>query len=102
METKSNNKQRTRQEMYSLLNLWKASGISQQSFCKEHQISYSVFQYWLKKLRKEDCDQTAAFMEVKISSAAASSAELEIVFPTGARVIFKTPPAPSFIRNLVY
>ncbi len=35
------------------------SGLSVPSFCKEHDINYATFHYWLKKLKQPDDAQVA-------------------------------------------
>jgi hypothetical protein len=56
---------RSQQEMFTLLETFKESGISQHLFCKQHNLSYSVFQYWLKKYKKETSASEEGFVELK-------------------------------------
>ena len=38
--------------MFSFIEQWKASNKDQFNFCREKEISYSTFHYWLKKYRR--------------------------------------------------
>jgi hypothetical protein len=42
-----------RAEMFTLIEKWQTSGLSQLNFCKENQITISLFNYWLKRYREE-------------------------------------------------
>ncbi len=39
--------------MFSLIEVWKGSGKTQRGFCKEKEIAYSRFQYWLRKYNED-------------------------------------------------
>ncbi|MBX9851348.1 MAG: hypothetical protein K2X86_06270 [Cytophagaceae bacterium] len=91
---------RGKEEMFSLIQSFKAKGLSQHSFCKERGLSYSVFQCWLKKFKKEASLPEAGFVELKASLPKTFPAHVEIVFPSGAKVILPTAD-PALIRSLV-
>lgn|SRR5690606_36571421 len=91
--------------MLALISQWQSSGISQNIFCKQQGLPYSVFQYWLKKFRKSSEEPKSGFLEMKIPEEVISSetkTEIEIIFPSGARVVFKSQPETSFLRSLVF
>lgn len=95
---------RSEASMQELFSQWQSSGKSQNIFCKEQGLPYSVFQYWLKKFRKSSGAVTSGFIEMKVSeqaSQAETKGEIEVIFPSGAKVIFKSCPDVSFIRSLV-
>ncbi len=100
METKVNKPHRKREEMISLIESWKASGLSQDIFCKEQQIPYNVFQYWYRKLKLESMPE-AGFVEIKANAFNTFSASCEIVFPSGAKLSISGVD-PGFIRSLVF
>lgn len=99
MEAIKKKTHRRGQEMFALIESFKESDISQHLFCEQHNLPYSVFQYWLKKFRKESHTPEAGFIEMKISSPARPEG-VEIVFPSGAKVILQGAD-PAFIRLLV-
>ncbi|MCR6642780.1 MAG: hypothetical protein NVV82_28265 [Sporocytophaga sp.] len=101
METPTKKVHRNKEEMYLLISSWKESGISQNAFCEQHNLPYSIFQYWLKKFKIEAEEQESVFTEIKISSSSVSC-PIEIIFPSGARVVFKSLPESSFLRSLVF
>lgn len=91
---------RSEQEMFTLIESFKASGMSQHLFCEQHNLAYSVFQYWLKKFKKQtDQDPSSGFVELK-ASAKTFSKDVEIIFPSGVKVILSVAD-PALIRSLV-
>jgi transposase-like protein len=40
------------EEMLTLIEQWQGSGRTQQSFCQEHDLTFSTFHYWLKRYRR--------------------------------------------------
>jgi hypothetical protein len=100
----SKRKHRSETSMLELVTQWQSSGISQNIFCKQEGLPYSVFQYWLKKFRKSSGAATSEFIEMKVLEAAtqtATNSEIEVIFPSGTKIIFKACPDVSFIRSLV-
>ena len=85
--------------MIKLLEKWKASGLSQLSFCKRENISKSTFGYWYRKYKKEkgllsEEPQKAnqAFIPVEMPGNRSTkdmlptSSRIEVSFPNGVRV----------------
>jgi transposase-like protein len=76
----------TRQtDMLSLIEQWQESGKPQQVFCKEHDITFSTFYYWLKRYRRGI--EESNFLPVEISS----GSNIEIRYPDG--IILQLPAA---------
>lgn len=94
----------TRQLMFSLIRLWKESGKTQLEFCKEKDIAYSKFHYWLKKYNTqgETPEESPAFMAVTVKrQPVVRAGTLELVYPDGRRLIFHQDVDPSFVRALL-
>ncbi len=64
-------------EMLSLIEQWQESGKTQQSFCQEHDLTYTTFYYWLRRYRRQ-VDESS-FLPVEISS----GSYIEIRYPGG-------------------
>jgi transposase-like protein len=47
------NQKYTREEMYMAIELWKESGISQENYCNQNNLSFSTFKYWQKKFQSD-------------------------------------------------
>jgi len=93
-------KHRSLEEMATLISSWETSGLSKQEFCKRHQISYSVFLYWSKKIKEQNTGvPDSDFVEIKESRRVSV---FEIIFPTGCVIRFSEQADPSFIRKLVF
>jgi hypothetical protein len=100
MENKSNRRERSKDKFFSLIPVFEKSGLSQVVFCKEHDLAYSTFQYWLKKFRKEEI-VSPAFVEVKIPAIKNISLGVEILLPTGAKIICYAHSNISLVRSLI-
>ena len=73
------------EEMLSLIEQWQGSGKTQQSFCQEHDLTYTTFYYWLKRYRRQ-MDESS-FLPIEISS----GSFIEIRYPGG--IILQLPAA---------
>lgn len=94
----------TQQLMFSLIEIWKGSGKTQLEFCKEKDIAYSKFHYWLKKYNAQGSapEESPDFMAVTVKKQPVVRAgTLELVYPDGRRLIFHQDVDPSFVRALL-
>lgn len=81
--------------MRGVIKEWQTSGSSKKAFCRLKQINYPTFQYWCKRL--ED-DGSSGFTEVSMNS---NVVPLEIVFPSGARMVLHGEPSAMWLRELL-
>lgn len=93
---------RTPEEMYPLVEQWLESAENQSDFRERHQLSKSVFSYWLKKYRSEQIGELPAggFVALSVRSGAAQAADLEVAFPNGVVVRVGARTDAAFIREL--
>jgi len=74
-------------QMYALIEKYQNSPLSQKAFCKQEDLPYSTFTYWLKKYRgfKQATGTAQDFIPVKINerSPEKQSNRCEIEFPGG-------------------
>ena len=96
-------KSEKQQAMFSMIESWKASGQSQQEFCKAQGQIYSVFHYWYKKYRqeKDPTPASSAFVPLQIQSVKSGSPAVEVIFPDGKRINFYQAVEVSFLRALL-
>lgn len=97
--------QTLQQLMFSLIGIWKASGKTQQDFCKEKDLEYNKFQYWFRKYKRVSMparSQPDSFISVKVKEVVPSPhGAMELVFPDGRKLIFHQPVEASFMRSLL-
>jgi len=94
--------QTTQQLMVSLIEAWKESGQSQISFCKEKNIAYHRFHYYLKKYNERTQPSDGSlFSQVNVPPSNFGGGSIEVVYPDGRKVIFHQPIEVSFLRNLL-
>lgn len=97
--------QTLQQLMFSLIEVWKNSEKTQQEFCREKELEYNKFQYWLRKYKtaygpiKEE--SSTGFMRVKIKEAEKVGGCVELVYPDGRKLIFHQAVEASFLRSLM-
>jgi hypothetical protein len=60
----------TQQLMFSLIEIWKGSGKTQQDFCKQKDIAYGKFHYWLRKYNVQGStpDGSSGFMDITVKN----------------------------------
>jgi hypothetical protein len=93
----------TRQQMFSLIEQWRTSGLTQKAFCEQRSLRYYVFHYWYKryKMQQSDVDDNAgSFVKLQVEKSS-PAAPVEINFPGGIRIIFHEPVSSSYLKALV-
>ena len=86
-------RQRTKQEMYPMVESWQTSGKSRTDFCTEQQVKIHTFNYWLAKYQKEmngealQSGKPSKFIALELSGS--KSNELEVHYPNGVRLSLK-------------
>jgi hypothetical protein len=92
----------TQQLMFSLIEIWKASGKTQKDFCQEKDLAYHKFHYWFKKYNSQHPQATEESPFVSVSMRPASTpGSLEIVYPDGRRLIIHQQVDAGFLRALL-
>lgn len=87
----------TSEEMQLAINEWQTSGLSKKDFCIQKNIKYHSFHYWCKRLLSASA---SGFTEMRIQGQEAMGA-CEIVFPSGARMVFHGEPSAKWLRELL-
>jgi hypothetical protein len=66
---------------------WQQSAGSQKDYCRENNLSYHTFIYWIQKFRRNHQPVEQAFIAVQGDPSRPSLAqELEICYPNGVRL----------------
>jgi hypothetical protein len=68
------------------IDVWRASSQSQQAFCKAHDLSYTRFMYWRRKLERQpagDRDPSSSALVPVIYRPPSTAAGLSLVLPNG-------------------
>ncbi|MEJ7643762.1 MAG: hypothetical protein WKF87_04155 [Chryseolinea sp.] len=90
------------QKMFSMIELWKASGESQQAFCKGQGMAYSGFHYWLKRYRAVQVnDKPSDFVKLNFPVRDGGSPVAELVMPDGRLLRFYQGVDASLLRALL-
>lgn len=94
------------EKKFAMIESWKASGLSQAQYCKEHQIALSNFSYWFKKYRSAGGNEPTkgSFVELKVkrpTGLPSSSVVMDLVLSDGRRLNFYQPVDASYLRELL-
>lgn|SRR5690606_10514014 len=91
------------QLMFSLIEVWKKGDQTQQEFCREKELDYQQFQYWLRRYRQvnEPGSTQTQFTQIRLRTQAVTSGALELVFPDGRKLVFHQPVEVAFVRSLI-
>ncbi len=84
------NKEENRKRMFTMVEDQLNSGMSQQAYCKEHQVALHVFQYWLRQYRRQSTTNTPEFIALAVSAPAGlPEPGLQISYPNGVKLQFQ-------------
>jgi len=92
-----------RQQMFSLIEQWQQSGLTQKAFCEQQSIRYYVFHYWYKRYRIQQSgssDNAGSFVKLQVAKPS-SLGGVEINFPGGIRILFHEPVSSNYLKTLV-
>ena len=83
------------EEMLSLIEQWQESDKTQQTFCQEHDLTYTTFYYWLRRYRRQV--EESSFLPIEISS----GSHIEIRYPGGVVLQLPTATRLSTLKQLL-
>lgn len=76
---------------------WQESGLNKKEFCKTYGLSYATFIYWHKQLSTPE--EGEGFSEIPIKPVC--SYPVEVIFPSGVRMVFQETPSVDWLKALV-
>jgi len=82
---------------------WQQSGMSQIAYCQEQGISFSKFNYWVRKARPS-AEPTGGFVSIKVEQhpiQRSAQPLMELISPGGSRLNFYEVVDPGFIKRLL-
>lgn len=91
--------------MFSLIEVWRASNLTQLDFCREKDIDYQKFHYWLRKYKVSRGEiasgkVASSFIKVDLPSMVTTGV-VELCLPDGRKLIFHQPVEVAFLRSLL-
>lgn len=89
-----------REIMFANIREWQASGLTQKSFCEQHDLQYNTFYYWYKKFRKSESSQEDRFVPVTFSQTPAT-VFASVVFSSGGSVQLHQVVSAQYIKELL-
>ena len=89
-------------QMHGYYIKWQASGLSQIGYCKSEGISFTKFNYWVRKFSRgveSPSTKTSGFLSVEVNHSLAPA--LEISHKNGHRISFYRTVEASFLKELL-
>jgi len=93
-------KEEVQQQMFSYIDQWQQSGLTQKAFCQQVNLSYHIFHYWYKRYRNKESDPASSFIKLAVSSPSACS-PAELILPDGKRLIFHQGVSADYLKALI-
>jgi len=90
--------------MFSFIELWKQSGLSQKTWCEQNNTSVATFQYWLRCYRRSAApgeeNRSADFVPLLIEDPL-SGPWCELQLDGNRKLVFYQPVSSSFLQSLI-
>jgi len=87
----SNNKEMSKQEMmYSHVEDYKASGLTQSRYCENVGIKLATFSYWVIKYKNENIQNSSSNFITINKEHITESKEYDIIYPNGVKLRVET------------
>ena len=95
--------EQVKQQMFSMINEWQQSSLTQKAWCEQHAMRYHVFHYWYKRYRDAQAvDKEPGFIPLKIKpSFDTSAAHIELLLPDGKRLLFHQPVSSNYLKAVI-
>lgn len=91
-----------RQKMFSFIDQWRQSNLTQKLFCEQNTIQYSVFHYWYKRYRTQNPNHEGSQKFIKLAiSPSIGSVYAELVLSDGKRLLFHQPVTSDYLKTLI-
>jgi len=74
------------EKMFDLVDQWKASGMTQNEFCRQIELKVATFAYWVAKKKRAEEPATGGFALVDLRGKP-SGRQVEITYPNGVRLL---------------
>jgi len=92
---------RTKEEIQSLVELWKQGGKSKTEFCREQNINYQTFIGWTTP-KKSHHKKTSSFLPLTVSAEEEKqNIFAEVYFRNGSRICFHQSVSAKYFQSLL-
>lgn len=95
------NRDEVRQQMFTHIEQWKQSNLTQKLYCEQHTIAYQAFHYWYKRYRNNNPTKSSApFVQLQVQPQNMQP-HVEILLSDGKRILFHQPVSSEFLKALI-
>lgn len=90
-----------KEQMFDLIEAQQSSGLSNIDYCKQNNLSLSVYNYWKKKYNKQHSKQDEGFFVTLDNEHSQIKEEIVITYPNGVTLQLSSASSISTIRSLI-
>ncbi len=95
------NRDEVRQQMFTHIEQWKQSNLTQKSYCEQHNIAYQAFHYWYKRYKNNNpTNSSASFVQLQVQAQNVQP-HVELLLSDGRRIVFHQPVSSEFLKALI-
>ena len=95
------NRDEVRQQMFTHIEQWKQSNLTQKSYCEQHNIAYQSFHYWYKRYKNNNpTNSSASFVQLQVQAQNVQP-HVELLLSDGRRIVFHQPVSSEFLKALI-
>jgi hypothetical protein len=88
------------QQMFSYIDRWQQSDLTQKAFCHQLKLPYHIFHYWYRRYRNEAIEPASTFIKLDVLSPSVA-AHTELILADGKRLLFHNPVSADFLKVLI-
>ncbi len=90
------NKEEKRRQMFSMVEQWQQSGMSQIAFARSNNIKLFTLRYWINKIRQQQ-EESSAFIQLNEPT----GTSIILRYPNGVELLLPVHTSASRIKGLV-
>lgn len=92
-----------REKMFSLIEAWQQSGLSQRAYCEQNAVRYSLFHYWYSRYRQGQptAEEPGGFLSLNVQPSAPGAVVVELLPVDGKRIIFHQGVSAEYLKALI-
>lgn len=88
------------QQMFSYIDQWQQSNLSQKAFCHQVNLPYHIFHYWYRRYRNTAIGLASTFIKLDVTSPSVA-AHAELILADGKRLLFHQAVSAEYLKALI-
>lgn len=80
---------------------WRASGLSQSAYCREHGLSLASFGYWRRRLAGDTVGPQTGVLPIRVAAPVTAGSQVQVRLPNGLVLGLPLPAEAAGLQALV-